>query len=155
MSDAASVSSASTVDVQQAFELNANKALALLIDKVSSGLDAATSFLAQQIPDVIHQILIYNFVVSLSLCILFLGVVIAWPYVMLWVYKEWGPTLPEHHTYYFDRGNCRFLVVIVAVAGMLFGIVGIFSHFVWLKIWLAPKLYLIEYATQLVKSVSN
>ncbi len=43
----------------------ANKILADLLQKASNGIDAAVSFSQAQIPDVIHQLLVWNFTFSL------------------------------------------------------------------------------------------
>ncbi|MFK9827768.1 hypothetical protein ACJENK_24655, partial [Escherichia coli] len=43
----------------------ANKVLSELLQKASNGVDAAVSFSQAQVPDVIHQLLIWNAVSSL------------------------------------------------------------------------------------------
>lgn len=43
----------------------ANKILIDLLQKAANGIDAAVSFSQAQIPDVIHQLLLWNFVHSL------------------------------------------------------------------------------------------
>lgn len=153
MADVAST--ASVVNVSESFQNNASKALTLLIDKVSSGLDAATSFLAQQIPDVIHQILVYNFITSLGRCILFFVMIFAWPCLMRWSYKHWIPRLQVRANYSFDQKDCGTLLTLFSIIGMIIFILCFFGNFSWLKIWFAPKIYLIEYATDLVKSLSG
>ncbi len=89
-------------------------------------------------PDVIHQLLMWN-IVSSALVQVLCVFIIAFSIVM--IVKAWGTD---------DVDN-------VMAAGMVFGIailitiVVFFNHFDWLKIWISPKLYLIEYAAKLIK----
>ena len=46
-------------------EEQANKILVELLKKASNGIDAAVSFSQAQIPDVVHQLLLWNMVDSL------------------------------------------------------------------------------------------
>ncbi|EKP8990625.1 hypothetical protein P4K59_005112, partial [Escherichia coli] len=46
-------------------EEQANKILVELLQKASNGIDAAVSFSQAQIPDVVHQLLLWNMVDSL------------------------------------------------------------------------------------------
>lgn len=48
----------------------ANKILADLLQKASNGIDAAVSFSQAQIPDVIHQLLMWNFTKSIVMSVL-------------------------------------------------------------------------------------
>lgn len=48
----------------------ANKILVELLQKASNGIDAAVTFSQAQIPDVIHQLLVWNFTKSLALTLL-------------------------------------------------------------------------------------
>lgn len=116
------------------------KALATILNKATKGVEAGVDFLSQQLPDVIHQLLLYHAVRSALLCAMFIILIVT---VLVTVYrkeKEWKKDSA------FERG-----------LGWLFGIMasmllsmGVFKNMEWLQIWLAPKLYLIEYAAQLV-----
>jgi hypothetical protein len=123
----------------------ANKVLAELLQKASSGIDAAVSFSQAQIPDVVHQLLVWNFAVSLIFsimgCLLFAGAQWAAWKVLKYLRKAWrGDELWEHPE-----------ILLIAMAYIAtFAPVGWVS-LDWLKIWLAPKLYLIEYAASLMK----
>lgn len=152
---AASAASAVATDLSQKFSDNANKALALLIDKVSSGLDQATSFLAAQIPDVLHQLLVYNFAVSLALCLGGLIGFVAVPFILRKIFTATRGALPKSHSYDFDQGNYAVLLISAALVGMVISALVFATHLDWLEIWLAPKIWLIEYAAQLVKTASG
>jgi hypothetical protein len=138
------------------FSENAGKALAMLIDKVASGIDSATSFLADQIPDVIRQLLVYNMVMSLLGCLLGLGIVIAIPFVCRWCFVKTKDKFPVKHTYNFDQMNWAVTwILCIWLPITIVGIAVFFTHLDWIQIWLAPKIYLIQYAAELVKSFTN
>lgn len=123
----------------------ANKILSDLLQKASNGIDAAVSFSQAQLPDVIHQLLVWNFTVSLIFSVLGIVIFSGAQYVSWRVVKhlrqEWaGDTFIEHP-------EVMFLLV-----GWVFTLVPLaWVDLAWLKIWLAPKLYLIEYASHLLK----
>ena len=123
----------------------ANKILADLLQKASNGIDAAVSFSQAQIPDVIHQLLVWNFAVSVIFSLLGAALFVAAQYGVWrgikYLRKEWaGDDYIDHPEVIFMAGLwCLTLIPLAWV------------DLVWLKIWLAPKLYLIEYAAHLVK----
>lgn len=116
----------------------ANEVLLQLLNKAMKGIDAAVQFSQAQIPDVIHQLLVWNAVISLLSQVLAV-IIIAVPVVVC--IKKWK----------LIRKNNAEPVVIVNVFTGVVGAVLFFDNFDWLKIWLAPKLYLIEYAASLMR----
>lgn len=52
-----------------------------------------------------------------------------------------------------SKGEINFLILPLAGVLIMWGlfIIATVTNMVWLKIWLAPKLYLIEYAASLIK----
>ncbi len=123
----------------------AQKILTDLLQKASNGVDAAVSFSQAQIPDVIHQLLIWNFTTSLIFSILgvllFTGAQIAAWKVFKHLRKAW------RHDEVWEHPE---IILISAAYIITFAPLGWLS-LDWLKIWLAPKLYLIEYAASLIK----
>ncbi len=122
------------------------KALADLIGKASNGIDASVSFLSAEIPDVIHQLLMW-YAVKGALFTLF-GVIIC---------IAWG--LAEKPAYRAIKENCYvggdvaffYLFIGSAVRLLLFLLASHLVNLDWLQIWIAPKIWLIEYASQLAK----
>ena len=144
----------------------ANKILVDLLQKASNGIDAAVTFSQAQIPDVIHQLLVWNFTKSLALTLL---MVLTIPFVVKFamaMLRRQQDGVFDNEGYSWDRGNPKFkptliwqkdgdlspLTIIFGFAIVLYVaiLLGVVSDMTWLKIWLAPKLYLIEYATSLV-----
>ncbi|EEW3262244.1 hypothetical protein [Escherichia coli] len=123
----------------------AQKILTDLLQRAANGVDAAVSFSQSQIPDVVRQLLIWNFAASVIFSIL--GVLLfagaqfgAWK-VFKHLRKRWrDDELWEHPE----------IIIIAVVYIVTFAPLGWLS-LDWLKIWLAPKLYLIEYAASLMK----
>jgi len=124
----------------------ANKILADLLQKASNGIDAAVSFSQAQIPDVIHQLLMWNFaesiIFSLTGILLFLLVQYLTFRIFKYLRKEW------EDDYFSDHPE----VIVVFMLWLLVTLITLtLLDLSWLKIWIAPKLYLIEYASHLVK----
>lgn len=146
------------------------QALAALLNKTVAGVEAGTSFLRAELPEVIQQLLIWKAVssaltFSITLCLLAVCIVkIRKPAAQLREYLR-GDIL-----YYSNNGNdmeaegkrlrtenagsIPFFIGWMAaafLAGLVFAIKGLSSASIALQIWLAPKIYLIEYAASLAK----
>lgn len=121
----------------------ANKILADLLQKASNGIDAAVSFSQAQVPDVIHQLLVWNAVSSLMFQAIAILMVMGF---LLTVKKAWE--IAEGHS---GADFFAFLYIVCGALASIIMFVGFWFNFDWLKIWLAPKLYLIEYAATLIK----
>lgn len=122
------------------------KALVELIGKASNGIDASVSFLSAEIPDVIHQLLVWYAAKSAILTVLGLVLCVAWFFTEKLILKR----LNENRVEFFE-------------IAMFYGLLGSFVRLIpmgavclmvsldWLQIWIAPKIWLIEYASQLAK----
>lgn len=127
-------------------EEQANKILVELLQKAVGGIDAAVSFSQAQIPDVVHQLLVWN---SVSSFLYQLFVILLISGYFLSIKKLNSIALNESNS-----PEKSGLVVVGIVAGGIVSLsffVSFFFYFDWLKIWLAPKLYLLEYAASLIK----
>lgn len=128
------------------------QALVSIITKVTSSIDTSVTFLSQQIPDVIQQLLVYNFWMSIIqftiAMIIFIILVTLDVKLGIWLYK----TAKESESYsnwdIFTIGYCALGSIIRSIYLVLITSVGSLT---WIQIWLAPKLYLMEYAAKLVK----
>ncbi|EHS3846806.1 hypothetical protein KV372_003108 [Escherichia coli] len=148
-------------------EEQANKILVELLQKASNGIDAAVSFSQAQIPDVVHQLLLWNMVDSLIKTLI---AILTIPLVFWFMKRQcqrvetgkigdegysWEKGNPKYRpTMVWDsKGDINLLIMPLVGVLTLWGIfiIGVVTNMTWLKIWLAPKLYLIEYAASLVK----
>ena len=115
-------------------------ALLSIITKVSSGADNAIEFLGDELPDVISQLLlwygVYNFVLfALSI-------------VFLFVYSYLVFIKCRSAIHAVLDGGAEPLWIL-SVVPLLFATLPL--NLEWLKIWIAPKLWLIEYASTLAR----
>lgn len=123
---------------------NLSNALANILTSAQESVEKATSFLSAQIPDVVHQLLLWKFTESL----------ISFSVCLLWIFFIVGVCI------YFIRRICKSDLAIEDKIGntvmtffgcLIFSIPALCNlHLTWLKIWLAPKLYLLEYAASLI-----
>ena len=119
------------------------QALSDLINKSLSGIDQTTDFLSAEIPDVITQLLlwhgIYNFILFIIGILLLLCIVYSNYKQVKWIKKEDIDIDPE---------------IVVPNIFQIFFIfpLAYFLNLQWLKIWIAPKVWLIDYAKSLVIS---
>ena len=135
----------------------ANKILLELLKKATDGIDAAISFSQAQIPDVVRQLLLWNFVHSLIITVIAFASI---PLVV-WLVKRQCKRVPDARdssryipTLVWDkRGEMSVAVMFVIIISLVWFVwlVRVLSNLTWIKIWLAPKLYLIEYAASLMK----
>ena len=145
----------------------ANKILVDLLKKASDGIDSAIAFSQAQIPDVVHQLLVWNMVDSLIKTLIAISTI---PLVIWFMKKQYqkveiGKFDNEgwswekgNHKYkptmiWESNGEISFLILPLAAVFVLWVsfIIAVVTNMTWLKIWLAPKLYLIEYAASLIK----
>jgi hypothetical protein len=114
--------------------------LAKLITQATSGIDAGTAFLKAQLPDVIQQLLTWTmyydvFIVTSGLVLIVVSL------TALAKFIKSNPT-------------SDIIEPVLAVSGSVstIGFLMIISHIVEpFKIWIAPKIWLIEYAAHLAK----
>ncbi|ARF50802.1 hypothetical protein [Pantoea stewartii] len=146
----------------------ANKILADLLQKASNGIDAAVSFSQAQIPDVIHQLLVWNFTFSLITTVVAALTIplLVW-FLRSQLSRKQTGTIARGESYSWGEGKPKYRPTLMwdskgelSPGAMLFGfIVPVWVlciadrvlDLTWLKIWVAPKLYLIEYAAHLMK----
>lgn len=146
----------------------AQKVLADLLQRAVSGVDAAVNFSQSQIPDVIHQLLVWKFTQSVIGQIFSIIVIVC---LVIMVnkglknkgvkeekkegrYETYGRSYIWHGLFYDNEGDITVFCIMSIIASifMSLAMIALFlNNFDWLQIWIAPKLYLIEYAASLVK----
>lgn len=137
-------------------QLQEQSAIALkgMLEDFATGKD----FVVEQIPPTIQQLLIWEFVAHLVPFLIFAVFVplflICFNMKMLKKYsfstEDDNGIMNSRNT---DDGPKIIFWVgnIVPLICMLFALVGGAFNLTWLKIWLAPNVYLIEYAANLIK----
>ena len=114
----------------------------LLLETLKNLITSATTaanFTAEQLPDVIQQLLIYKAVSSImtqviaAICLYFVGIK-----SIQYASKDCTDESIAVPAFFFG-------VIIVSICVAI-----IVCNAAWLQIWLAPKVYLIEYAAKLI-----
>ena len=137
------------------------QSLSQILDQAVSGVQAGVSLLSAELPDVIHQLLMWKMVESLIWCI---GGIIITVVAIRWFAKNSGrgKELDTEHPVrltkykatltHDDLGDIAHWIPVSIIPLVLVGVIAsITINITWLKIWIAPKVYLIEYAASLVK----
>ena len=126
-----------------------DNALAQMITSVVGGIKEGVSFVQGQLPDVIMQLVVYNRVL-LTTYIVF-GILLI-PFI-IWLIRK---GITESKKKYSEISEGMMVVSIIgSIAGVFASCIIIGANFSeFLKIWFAPKVWLIEYAAELVKKVS-
>lgn len=135
------------------------QAVAQIIERAVAGIDTASAFLSDQLPDVVHQLLLWYGVSSFITFIIALAVfIISMVYIAKFcMHKRPEPdTSGRRYVATFYNDTCGDvtpiaggLVFVSALAGLISVIVTINST-EWFKILLAPKVWLLEYASKLI-----
>lgn len=127
------------------------KALGALLNKVNNGIDTAGEFLASELPDVIQQLLMWHGVKSFIVFVVCLSVILL---SITMCTKAFKNRSVEGHwacsdSRYGYMGFEGFLVCTLSVFSIVPALVNM--NIAWLQIWVAPKIWLIEYAAKLAK----
>jgi len=119
-------------------------AFANIINQATSGINKSISFLSDQLPDVVHQLLMWKFTESLMQNILSL---LAFVIIGVVLYR----TFKEAIDYSKSSEGLSFFLWFLACVGLILP-TALYSVFnlVWLQILIAPKIYLIEFAKTLI-----
>ena len=115
-------------------------AVSTLIQTSLNAIDKGTTFLSNQIPEVIQQLLLWKAIASFiefSSGIFIIGGIFAW---LIYQYKYWTTTIETD----------PFVILnLFCIIPLIYGSSCI--NLIWLQILIAPKLYLIEYAKDFLK----
>lgn len=125
------------------------KVLSSLITKVTTGADAVIQFGSEQLPEVLKQLLIWNFTYSLLLWVISLSIVVGY---LWWMCVKWKWWMHNKATTTMSTDNLYSIITFIWSILAFLSLIMFFANLDWLKIWVAPKLYLLEYAASLIKS---
>jgi hypothetical protein len=134
--------------MNEELEAKANDALASVLD----GVIEAKDFVISQVPDVIHQLLTWNFTASIIPFMITLILFIIESVCFIRALKHYNKTgWPEniYDTNFVKIGSIIIVVLFLLSCFILIPIMCLNTG--WLQIWLAPKVWLIEYAANIIK----
>ena len=128
-------------------------AISTLIQTSLNAIDKGTTFLSDQIPEVIQQLLLWKATASFiefSSGIFIIGGIFAW---LIYQYKYWTTTVTTTWgtkiVRFEEDAGVFSLLNIILIIPLIYGSSCI--NLIWLQILIAPKLYLIEYAKDFLK----
>jgi hypothetical protein len=137
-------------------------ALKEFLDKLNNGIDQTVTFGSEQIPDVIQQLLMWSVVEGIvsGLFGLFLLVLTFWAAWRFGWKKTPAPDSTKDHPRFVEtlirniRGDLHEVCLVLSVVqfgATIVSLAYILDFMIPLQIWLAPKLFLLEYAAELAK----
>lgn len=129
-----------------------NEALKQILDRAMSGVDTAVDFLSGEVPEVIYELLlwygVYKGITSIAAVVLLF---VVYKVIMLpWKARESSHKL---HDFYYSSysGSLEPTAMINMFAAAILGPIAICAiNLEWLQILIAPRIWLIEYAANLV-----
>lgn len=135
--------------------------LANLISSITTSANEAKGFILSELPDVVHQILTWYFTINL---IYFIAALAGFTFVIYIIYisvtackhrRQTAGALHRFISCYRDNGTFYDIhpsaLALWLPAFTVFIISCMKINLIWLQILIAPKLWLIEYATHLIK----
>lgn len=119
------------------------KKLVELINGAQKAGTEAFLFTKEQVPDVIQQLLRWKFAEALSVAAFCLALITLCFWVARWAWEAEGKS-------YMDEGHafCFMLSLLTSLISIIFLWVNALTA---LQIYIAPKVYLLEYAATLIK----
>jgi len=130
--------------------------LAEIVELGKNGILQAADMIKEQMPDLVEQILRYNFVVSLlswlTAIACFILVYKCVQRILKVMKYENERNVSNGYCYYAGKSIATNIIcTVLGVICLITGLVLFFEHAAWIKISIAPKLYLVEYLSYLIK----
>lgn len=127
-----------------------------ILQRMLSTVDAGVAFLSAEIPDVIQQLLVWKAVSSGLFFLFFFSIFLITAAYAVKTLKGRDKEVFKKHWHSRTRQEESYVeklsmtVVITSIISVVSLIITLLSY-TWLKIIIAPKVYLIEYAASLIK----
>ncbi|HGN2348342.1 TPA: hypothetical protein ACKR1W_002776 [Proteus mirabilis] len=133
------------------------RALTDLLEKASNGIDSTVAFSQANLPEVIHQLLTWKMTMGVIWSVVGVALIALAIFMPIWARKaKSNGAIWTYHAgeinYNINSVMYDLFRAILPVPILFLGVVIFIGGFsMWLKILLAPKLYLIEYTASLIK----
>ena len=130
-----------------------DKSLSIIIDGATEKGAKLVDFLYAQAPDVIQQLLIYHGVESAAKCLLGLILVFGFPFIIVFICKKYYQVCKDKLKLDNDEPGIWVPMTLFVVFSLLISQMNGWDliNLTWLKICIAPKIYLLEFLTQIGK----
>lgn len=145
------------------------QALAAILNKTMEGVDAGVNFLSAEVPEVIHQLLMWKMVSAATVVGLCLLAAVVFTLASFKGLRDIAAYNKACAAYRLSTGEAEaraledmqtigprnalaiIWFILCGVSWIFLMSAGLVNGAVILKIWIAPKIYLIEYAASLAK----
>lgn len=129
-----------------------DSALVEILQQATAGIKTGISFLSAQLPDVIRQLLLYHLIYD---CVAVLSILVGFGIYAYAIYRLWKWVIKQEKDnysvdyYYFPCGMVSGMSALFVLGG---GLPLLWANLMEaLQLWIAPKIWLIEYAASLIK----
>ena len=112
------------------------------LQEVLNMLLATKDFAIAQAPDVVQQLLSFKLIANIGFTVVFFMIGSISTFLILYYQKQWKK---KEHSHFDDPAHLFWLI------GTIFGYgIMLFPLYECIKIWVAPKVYIIEYISELI-----
>jgi len=120
-----------------------DEAITTLLGKTVDGIDSTVGFLEGQLPDYVQQLLVWYSMRSLMQTVGGIAILLASVAIIVWLIKLDN----ARDTYHKWDVEWLFPAVVLLIPT---SVALCLINLTWLQIWVAPKVWLVEYAAKLV-----
>lgn len=134
------------------------KAVSDMLSSAIDGIGNAADFLSAEIPLYVQELLLWKAVFSfMGFMLGVMGLVLLG--ILTRRFLKWGLQEIQVDSYggkktvttFYQKDGLATLGIVGLAIFSIFSIIFFFANFDWLQIWLAPRVYLVEYAASLAK----
>lgn len=124
------------------------QALLAIINSTTNAIGKGVEFLSGQLPEVIHQLLLWHAIKSGVMFTVLLGCIIVSALCIKYLLRN---AEKEVEKYKHQDVSGQYLLSLICFFIGLGALIAALHNLTWLQIIIAPKVYLIEYAASLIK----
>ena len=118
-----------------------------ILTKTIDGVEKGTEFLMAEFPDVISQLMLWHGVKNFIFFIMSIFFLLS-PFIFYFIVNK----IRKRCELEWDDEGPYYMCLVAGLVSVITIATGFFLiNLTWLQIWLAPKVWLIEYAASLVK----
>jgi hypothetical protein len=119
--------------------------LSKIVAGINKGTNTAVDFLNEQTPELVQQLLMWEGISNLIKCVV--GILLTFTTILVLI-KLVFPVIEKHASDDKEGFYAGTFVLALIIQRLIF--IELYN-LTWLKIWLAPKVWLLEYVSKLIK----
>lgn len=125
-----------------------------ILQKTVNGIDEGVDFFRAELPDVVNQLLLWHSVKSAIGCFIGITLLAVSFIIAIKAIKHYNIKKKDYKGNDFDISNdavLSFFAAIALIPTVMTGLLLTFLNYEWIQILIAPKIFLIDYALELIK----